>query len=105
MSTSTAPTSTAPTSTAPTSTTRNSTTTDAVGSLRQEIDALDRDIIELLRNRARLSAHVQRERVDAGGVRLALGRELQVVETYRESLGVAGGSIADAVLRFCRGPM
>jgi hypothetical protein len=48
---------------------------------------------------------VQSARIAAGGVRLELDRERRVLDSYRGGLGDGGGSIGDAVLRTCRGPL
>ena len=79
--------------------------TDPIGLLRARIDALDEGIIRLVSERARLSRRVQSERMAAGGVRLELDRERRILDSYRTGLGEGGGSIGDAVLRTCRGPL
>lgn len=73
--------------------------------LRSQIDALDAAIVRLVSERARLSRRVQAARIEAGGVRIELGRERTVLETYRLGLGESGADLADAVLRACRGPL
>jgi chorismate mutase len=79
--------------------------TDPIALLRARIDALDEGIIRLVAERARLSRQVQSARIAAGGVRLELDRERRVLDSYRGGLGDGGGSIGDAVLRTCRGPL
>jgi len=78
---------------------------DPIALLRNRIDALDEGILRLVAERARLSAQVQTNRLAAGGVRLELGRERQIVDSYRSALGDSGPALADAVLRTCRGPL
>lgn len=81
-------------------------TTDVViGELRSQIDEVDRAILDLLQRRLSLSRQVQATRVAAGGVRVELARERQVVSTYRASLGPQGTVLASALLRTCRGPL
>lgn len=81
-------------------------TTDAViGELRSQIDDVDRDILDLLQRRLCLSRQVQAARIAAGGVRVELARERQVVSTYRASLGPQGTVLASALLRTCRGAL
>ncbi|HEX5496275.1 MAG TPA: chorismate mutase [Mycobacteriales bacterium] len=73
--------------------------------LRSQIDALDTAIVRLIRERARLSGRIQAARIAAGGVRVELGRERIVLDSYRKGLGENGTGLADAVLRACRGPL
>ena len=71
--------------------------------LRGQIDALDAAICRLVAERARLSQRIQAARVNSGGTRVELGRERLILDTYRRALGPAGASLADAILRVCRG--
>jgi chorismate mutase len=71
--------------------------------LRTQIDALDAAIGQLITERARLSRRIQLARLNAGGPRVELGRERAIHERYRAALGGAGGMVAEAVLRVCRG--
>jgi chorismate mutase len=74
-----------------------------IDTLRGQIDALDTAIARLVAERAELSRRIQTVRVNAGGTRIELGRERAILDHYRASLGVAGASVAEAVLRACRG--
>jgi chorismate mutase len=76
---------------------------DAIPALRDQIDAIDRAITQLVAERAQLSRRVQAARMNAGGTRIELGRERVILDTYRGALGADGPSLADAVLRVCRG--
>ncbi|HVX46112.1 MAG TPA: chorismate mutase [Mycobacteriales bacterium] len=80
-----------------------SPTADPIPDLRARIDQLDGQIMRLLDQRAKLSGQVQAHRIAAGGVRLALGREQAVLQTYRAGLGESGTAVGEAVLRLCRG--
>lgn len=71
--------------------------------LREQIDAIDTAIVQLVSERARLSARVQTARINAGGARVELGRERVILDSYRAGLGTEGPHLADAVLRVCRG--
>lgn len=71
--------------------------------LRGQIDALDEAIVSLVAERARLSRRIQTARINAGGARVELGRERMILDAYRAGLGAEGPSLADAVLRLCRG--
>jgi chorismate mutase len=76
---------------------------DSIDLLRKQIDAMDEAIVRLVGERARLSARVQRARMNAGGTRVQLGRERVVVDSYRSALGEDGPAVAEALLRLCRG--
>jgi chorismate mutase len=71
--------------------------------LREQIDALDAALIQLVAERARVSRRIQTARMNAGGTRVELGRERTVLATYRAGLGPEGPTLADAVLQVCRG--
>ncbi|MFD7165230.1 chorismate mutase [Streptomyces violascens] len=70
---------------------------------RREIDGLDARIIELLGQRARVSARIQRSRTSAGGPRTVLAREAEILARYQQGLGTTGTPLALNVLKLCRG--
>ncbi|MFF2331287.1 MULTISPECIES: chorismate mutase [unclassified Streptomyces] len=70
---------------------------------RAVIDSLDAQVVELLAQRARVSARIQRRRVRSGGPRTVFSREMDVLARYRDALGTDGTRIAMDVLRLCRG--
>jgi chorismate mutase len=76
---------------------------ESITTLRGQIDALDAAIVNLVAERARLSARIQTARLNAGGARVELGRERVILDTYRRGLGPHGPNLADAVLQVCRG--
>lgn len=76
---------------------------DLIPVLRGQIDALDTAIINLVAERARLSARIQTARINGGGARVELGRERVILDAYRTGLGHNGPHLADAVLQVCRG--
>lgn len=76
---------------------------DPIPMLREQIDALDAALIQLIKERAQVSRRIQSARINAGGSRVELGRERTVLATYRTGLGPEGGTVADAVLQVCRG--
>jgi chorismate mutase len=78
---------------------------DLIPLLRTQIDAIDAGIARLVAERARLSRRVQAARIAAGGVRVELGRERRIVQSYRDALGDDGIGLGTAVLRLCRGPL
>lgn len=77
--------------------------TDTIPMLREQIDALDEAITNLVTERARLSSRVQAARMNEGGTRVELGRERVILDTYRTALGRHGATLADAILQVCRG--
>jgi len=76
---------------------------DLIPVLRGQIDAIDTALINLVTERARLSARIQTARVNGGGARVELGRERVIMDAYRTALGHNGPRLADAVLQVCRG--
>jgi chorismate mutase len=92
-----------------TATTAASTTTapgapDArIGELRQEIDACDAEIIELVQRRLAISREIGTLRAASGGTRLSLSREQQVLSRFRSALGPDGASLGLMLLRQGRG--
>lgn len=76
---------------------------DVIAMLRGQIDALDAAIVNLVAERARLSARIQTARMNGGGTRVQLGRERVILDAYRQGLGAHGPHLADAVLQVCRG--
>jgi chorismate mutase len=71
---------------------------------RREIDALDSRIVQLIRDRHRVSFRIQQRRRREGGPRTVLTREMVVIDRYRQGLGPEGTALATAILRLCRGP-
>lgn len=80
------------------------TATEAIEIDRQEIDALDSRIIELIQSRHRVSFRIQRRRQSDGGPRTELARETVVIDRYRQGLGPEGVTLVTDILRLCRGP-
>jgi chorismate mutase len=74
-----------------------------IPTLRNQIDAIDAAIVQLIAERARLSHRIQTARMNSGGARVELGRERVIREAYRDALGAQGPHLADAVLQVCRG--
>ncbi|MFI6475253.1 chorismate mutase [Streptomyces sp. NPDC050516] len=70
---------------------------------RGAIDRLDIGIIDLLAQRARISARIQQSRISSGGPRTVFSREMDVLARYRNELGADGTQIAMNVLKLCRG--
>ncbi|OIV39257.1 chorismate mutase [Mangrovactinospora gilvigrisea] len=76
-----------------------------IAGARERIDALDAEIIALIRRRMAVSDEVKQARLAVGGPRLALAREMEILATYRDGLGGDGTTIAMTVLELCRGKL
>jgi chorismate mutase len=76
---------------------------DPIGRLRQEIDDCDAAIIELVQRRLAVSREIGALRAAAGGTRLSLSREQQVLSRFRAALGPDGAALGMLLLRQGRG--
>jgi chorismate mutase len=74
-----------------------------IAAARERIDDLDTRIIALVRERMDVSAAIQRTRIGAGGRRVNLARETEIVNRYHEALGRPGSRLAMLLLELCRG--
>jgi chorismate mutase len=70
---------------------------------RRRIDDLDARIIDLVGERMSVSGEIQATRIGAGGRRVHLAREMQVIRAYGEALGKPGTALAMTLLELCRG--
>jgi chorismate mutase len=70
---------------------------------RARIDDLDRRILELITERMAVSAEVGAARIAAGGRRLDIKREGEIISRYSTVLGRPGVTIAMQLLELCRG--
>ncbi|SCD93092.1 chorismate mutase [Streptomyces sp. TverLS-915] len=70
---------------------------------RERIDTIDDRIIGLIQERSAVSAVVQKARVEAGGRRVNLSREMEVLSHYRDALGKQGTTLAMTLLELSRG--
>jgi chorismate mutase len=77
----------------------------SITSMRERIDEIDATIIQLWQERAGLSRQIGQVRIAAGGTRLVLSREQQIMQRFRERLGETGTQLALLVLRAGRGPL
>jgi chorismate mutase len=76
---------------------------DRIGTLREEIDACDAAIIELVQRRLAVSREIGAVRRASGGTRLNLAREQQVLARFQEALGPDGAALGMMLLRQGRG--
>src|SRR3954465_918600 len=74
-----------------------------IGELRGEIDSCDAQIIELVQRRLAISREIGRLRSAAGGTRLSLAREQQVLAKFQAALGQDGAALGMMLLRQGRG--
>lgn len=73
-----------------------------LAALRAEIDYLDTEILRLVQRRTAVSQTIGSARRAAGGPRIVHGREMAVLDRYRE-LGTEGHELAMLLLRLGRG--
>jgi chorismate mutase len=76
-----------------------------VSRLREEIDALDEEILRLIERRTTVSRQVGLARRAAGGPRVVYRRELEIFARYRDKLGKDGSALAAILLRLGRGAL
>jgi chorismate mutase len=74
-----------------------------IGELREEIDACDSGIIELIQRRLAISQEIGQLRTASGGTRLSLAREQQILAKFQAALGPDGASLGLMLLRQGRG--
>ncbi|AGF71859.1 chorismate mutase [Corynebacterium halotolerans] len=70
---------------------------------RQEIDRLDRVILEAVKRRTEVSQAIGRTRMGSGGTRLVHTREVAIINQFRDELGEEGPALAAILLRLGRG--
>ena len=75
-----------------------------LAALRTEIDYLDAEILRLVQRRTAVSQAIGVARRAAGGPRVVHGREMAVLDRYRE-LGAEGQELAMLLLRLGRGKL
>jgi chorismate mutase len=73
--------------------------------LRRRLDEIDETLISLWLERAAISREVGQTRVAAGGTRLVLSREQEILDRYRNALGADGAQLALLILRAGRGKL
>ena len=72
---------------------------------RQEIDRLDRVILDAVKRRAEISAAIGKTRMGSGGTRLVHNREVAIINQFRDELGEEGPNLAAILLRMGRGKL
>jgi chorismate mutase len=76
-----------------------------IAALRRRLDEIDQKLIDLWQERAAISHEVGVTRVAAGGTRLVLAREQEILNRFREALGADGTQLALLILRAGRGKL
>ena len=75
---------------------------EEIPSLREEIDAIDAELLRLVQRRTEISRRIGLARMAAGGPRIVYNREMQVLARFRD-LGVEGRELGMLLLRLGRG--
>ncbi|GAB3939028.1 chorismate mutase [Corynebacterium tapiri] len=70
---------------------------------RQEINRLDREILDAVKRRTEISRAVGKTRLGSGGTRLVHNREVAIINQFRDELGDEGPNLAAVLLRLGRG--
>ncbi|RAV32137.1 chorismate mutase [Corynebacterium heidelbergense] len=70
---------------------------------REEIDRMDRLIIDAIHRRSEVSKAIGRTRQGSGGTKLVYTREVAIINMFREEFGSEGVEIAKALLQLGRG--
>lgn len=81
------------------------TTTSSIPGMRERIDEIDLAIIRLWHERAELSKQIGAIRVAAGGTRLILSRENEILKRFREGIGADGTQLGLLILKAGRGQL
>jgi chorismate mutase len=77
-------------------------TAEEIPDLRVEIDAIDAEILRLIKRRSEISQRIGLARMNAGGPRIVYNREMQVLARFRD-LGAEGRELGMILLRLGRG--
>ncbi|MDO5076307.1 chorismate mutase [Corynebacterium sp.] len=70
---------------------------------REEINRLDRVILDAVKRRTEISQAIGKTRMGSGGTRLVHTREVAIINQFREELGPEGPALANVLLRLGRG--
>ena len=76
---------------------------ERIPALRAAIDDCDAEIISLVQRRLAISQEIGALRASAGGTRLSLAREAEVLNRFRLALGPDGAALGMMLLRQGRG--
>ena len=70
---------------------------------REEINRLDREILDAVKRRSDISKAIGKTRMGSGGTRLVYTRALAIINQFREERGEEGPALANILLRLGRG--
>jgi chorismate mutase len=76
---------------------------DSISDMGIRIDEIDEALIRLCQERAELSKRIGGLRVAAGGTRLILSREHEVLQRFQRAMGADGTQLALLLLKAGRG--
>ncbi|CAI37738.1 chorismate mutase [Corynebacterium jeikeium] len=74
-----------------------------IQSYREEINRLDRVIIDAIHRRSEVSKAIGKTRLGSGGTKLVYTREVAIINQFRAEFGSEGVEIAKALLQLGRG--
>lgn len=72
---------------------------------REEIDRLDRVILDAVKRRSEISRAIGKTRMGSGGTKLVHTREVAIINQFRDELGEEGPGLAQILLRLGRGKL
>lgn len=72
---------------------------------REEINRMDRIILDAIKRRTEVSRAIGATRMSSGGTRLVHTREIAIINQFAQELGEEGPTIAQALLRMGRGKL
>ncbi|BAB98246.1 Chorismate mutase [Corynebacterium glutamicum ATCC 13032] len=72
---------------------------------REEINRLDREILDAVKRRTKISQTIGKTRMSSGGTRLVHTREVAIINQFREEIGEEGPALAGILLRMGRGKL
>ncbi len=72
---------------------------------REEIDRLNREILEAVKRRTKIAQAIGKTRMESGGTRLVHTREVAIINQFRDEIGEEGPALAAILLRMGRGKL
>lgn len=72
---------------------------------REEIDRLNREILDAVKRRTQIAQVIGKTRMESGGTRLVHTREVAIINQFRDEIGEEGPALAAILLRMGRGKL
>lgn len=72
---------------------------------REEINRLNREILEAVKRRTKIAQAIGKTRMESGGTRLVHTREVAIINQFRDEIGEEGPALAAILLRMGRGKL